>query len=45
LREKLACKDCEAEVVRAPAGDKVVASGKIGLGLAATLRNPSTIGV
>lgn len=37
LREKLACKACEAEVVRAPAGDKVVASGKIGLGLAATL--------
>lgn len=37
LREKLACKDCEAEVVRGPTGDKVVASGKIGLGLAATL--------
>ncbi len=37
LREKLACKECEAEVVRAPTGDKVVASGKIGLGLAATL--------
>lgn len=37
LREKLACKACEAEVVRAPTGDKVVASGKIGLGLAATL--------
>ncbi len=37
LREKLACKECEAEVVRAPMGDKVVASGKIGLGLAATL--------
>lgn len=37
LREKLACKVCEAEVVRAPTGDKVVASGKIGLGLAATL--------
>lgn len=37
VREKLACKDCEAEVVRAPTGDKVVASGKIGLGLAATL--------
>lgn len=37
LREKLACDVCEAEVVRAPAGDKVVASGKIGLALAATL--------
>jgi transposase len=37
LREKLACNECEAEVVRAPMGDKVVASGKIGLGLAATL--------
>lgn len=36
-REKLACAACEAEVVRAPVGDKVVASGKIGLGLAATL--------
>lgn len=36
-REKLACKACDAEVVRAPTGDKVVASGKIGLGLAATL--------
>ena len=37
LREKLACTTCEAELVRAPTGDKVVASGKIGLGLAATL--------
>ncbi len=37
VREKLACKACEAEVVRAPTGDKVVASGKIGLGFAATL--------
>lgn len=36
-REKLACASCEAELVRAPAGEKVVASGKIGLGLAATL--------
>jgi len=36
-REKLACTACEAELVRAPAGEKVVASGKIGLGLAATL--------
>ncbi|HSD90692.1 MAG TPA: IS66 family transposase [Kofleriaceae bacterium] len=37
LREKLACRECDAEIVRAPTGDKVVASGKIGLGLAATL--------
>jgi transposase len=29
-REKLACGDCEAEVVRAPMGDKVVAGGKYG---------------
>lgn len=37
LREKVACKECEAELVRAPTGDKVVASGKIGLVLAAML--------
>jgi len=37
LREKLACITCEAEPIRAPTGEKVVASGKIGLGLAATL--------
>jgi len=36
-REKIACTSCEAEVARAPMGDKVVASGKIGLGLAASL--------
>src|SRR5688500_6303935 len=36
-REKLACTSCEAELVRAPVGEKVVASGKIGLRLAATL--------
>lgn len=29
-REKLACADCEAEVVRAPMGEKVVAGGKYG---------------
>jgi transposase len=29
-REKLACADCEAEVVRAPIGDKVVEGGKYG---------------
>src|SRR6185503_3788243 len=37
LREKLACDTCETELVRAPAGEKVVASGKIGLAMAATL--------
>ncbi|MFN0248117.1 MAG: IS66 family transposase [Kofleriaceae bacterium] len=36
-REKLACDACETAVVRAPPGEKVVASGKIGLALAATL--------
>jgi len=34
-REKLACRACEGEVVRAPAGDKVVAGGKLGSGLVA----------
>ena len=29
-REKLACKGCEAEVVRAPLGDKIVEGGKYG---------------
>jgi len=29
-REKLACLDCEAEVVRAPLGDKVVPGGRMG---------------
>jgi transposase len=28
LREKLACKTCEAEIVRAPPGDKIVEGGK-----------------
>lgn len=37
VREKLACDACEAELVRAPTGDKIVASGKIGLAMAATL--------
>jgi len=32
-REKLACPPCEGEIVRAPLGDKVVPSGKLGLGL------------
>jgi transposase len=30
IREKLACKPCEANLVRAPVGDKVVAGGIIG---------------
>jgi transposase len=37
LREKLACQPCEGQLVRAPVGDKVVASGKLGLSLVATL--------
>ena len=37
MREKLACQPCEGEVVRAPVGDKVVASGKLGLALVAAL--------
>ena len=32
-REKLACRQCEAELVRAPVGTKVVAGGKLGNGL------------
>ena len=36
-REKLACVDCEGEIVRAPAGDKVVSGGKFGPRLVATL--------
>lgn len=36
-REKLACNACESELVRAPTGEKIVESGKIGLALAATL--------
>jgi transposase len=34
-REKLACLDCEAEVVRAPLGDKVVPGGRMGTTLVA----------
>lgn len=30
MREKLACTQCEAELVRAPLGDKVVPGGKLG---------------
>jgi transposase len=29
-REKLACENCEGELVRAPLGDKVVPGGKLG---------------
>ncbi len=36
-REKLACKQCEGELVRAPPGDKVVAGGKLGSRLVAQL--------
>lgn len=32
-REKLACLPCDGEIVRAPLGDKVVPSGKLGLRL------------
>ncbi|NJN65117.1 MAG: IS66 family transposase [Acidobacteria bacterium] len=37
LREKLACESCEAEVVRAPVGDKVVEGGRCGPKLVGTL--------
>jgi transposase len=37
LREKLACAACDGQHVRAPAGEKVVASGKLGLALVAQL--------
>lgn len=36
-REKLACRSCEAEVVRAPIGDKVVEGGRMGSALVAEL--------
>jgi transposase len=36
-REKLACADCEAEVVRAPVGDKIVPGGRMGTTLVAQL--------
>lgn len=36
-REKLACENCEGELIRAPLGDKVVAGGKLGSTLVATL--------
>lgn len=37
MREKLACTTCEAEVVRAPLGDKVVAGGRLGARLVSEL--------
>jgi transposase len=37
LREKLACRPCEGQLVRAPVADKVVGNGKLGLALVATL--------
>lgn len=37
LREKLACSSCEAELVRAPMGDKVVAGGRLGSRLVSEL--------
>jgi transposase len=37
MREKLACESCEAEVVRAPLGDKVVAGGRLGSRLVSEL--------
>lgn len=36
-REKLACGACEGEIVRAPAGDKVVSGGRLGSTLVAVL--------
>ncbi len=36
-REKLACRPCEGELVRAPLGDKVVPGGKMGTTLVAQL--------
>lgn len=37
MREKLACRPCEGELVRAPLGDKVVPGGKMGTTLVAQL--------
>jgi len=36
-REKLACGSCEGELARAPVGDKVVSSGRLGSSLVAAL--------
>lgn len=35
IREKLACKPCDGELVRAPLGDKAVAGGRMGTALVA----------
>jgi transposase len=37
IREKLACEDCDGELVRAPVGDKVVAGGRLGPQLVSVL--------
>ena len=37
MREKLACRPCDGQVVRAPLGDKVVPGGKMGTTLVAQL--------
>ena len=37
LREKLACENCDGELVRAPHGDKVVTGGRLGSRLVAEL--------
>jgi transposase len=36
-KEKLVCRPCDGELVRAPSGDKVVTGGKLGPGLVAEL--------
>src|SRR5439155_2623827 len=36
-REKLACGSCQGELVRVPTGDKIVASGKLGIALVAQM--------
>ena len=36
-REKLACRECESQIVRAPLGDKVVAGGRMGTTLVSQL--------
>jgi len=36
-REKLACKSCDGEIVRAPVGDKTVSGGRLGTRLVSTI--------
>jgi transposase len=36
-REKLACKSCDGEIARAPVGDKIVGSGRVGTRLVSTI--------